>query len=78
MIQRLCVCGERLWPALLHCKAPVYLPDQEHSDLRFLSAAQREAVLSAAQKDRAPIALYFSDTQDYIRFVLAYLLVETP
>lgn len=77
MIWRLCVCGEQLWPSLLHCEAPVYLLDQEHSDLRFLSAAQREAVLSSAQKDRTPIALYFSDTQDYIRFVLAYLLAET-
>ncbi len=77
MIQRLCVCGKFFWSALLHCKSPVYLLGQENNDLRFLSDTKKDAVISSVSKEQITIVLYFSDSQDYVRFVLAYLLVET-
>ena len=78
MIQHLFVCGEQLWPALLHCKFPVHLLDQEQSDLRFLSDEKKEILFPRVQQERTAVVLRFSNTQDYIRFVLAYLLAENP
>lgn len=77
MIQRLFVCGEQFWPALLHCKSPVYLWDQEQSDLRFFSDEQKEKLLPFSKQKRTSIVLCFGNKQDYTRFVLAYLLAET-
>lgn len=76
MVQQLCVSGDRFWQALLHCNSPVYLLEHRNSDLRLLSGCQRDAVLPTASNDLSTISLYFHDKQDFIRFVLAYLLIE--
>ena len=76
MIQRCHVCAEPFWLAVSHCEAPVYLPGGACADLRFLSDTQKKAILSSNQNASIDLELQFRDMQDYVRFVLAYLLTE--
>lgn len=76
MIQRCYVCAKSFWPALSHCRFPVFLSEQGCTDLRFLSNGQRQAFFPSVKNGEAAVDLYFSDNQDYTRFVLAYLLAE--
>lgn len=76
MIQRFHVCAEYFWLAMSQCKSPVSLPGDAVTDLRFLSDAQREAILPSAGKRPVTLELQFEDRQDHIRFVMAYLLTQ--
>lgn len=76
MIQRFHVCAEYFWFAISQCKSSVSLPGDAVTDLRLLSDAQREAILPSAGNGPVTLDLQFGDRQDYIRFVLAYLLTQ--
>ena len=76
MIQRCYVFAELFWLSISHCESPVYLPGGACADLRFLSDTQKEALLPSSQKVPFALDLQFTDGEDYIRFVLAYLLTE--
>ena len=77
MIQQLCVSRDRFWQAVLHCKNPVYLPEYTDCDLRFLSESQRDPILPLEPASLTTVSVHFHDKQDYVRFVLAYLIIET-
>lgn len=62
-------CG-LFWDALSHCKAPVYLSDNKALDLRCIPQQQKNSILPGT----AELELCFEDRQDYIRFILAYVL----
>lgn len=76
MIQRFHVCAEYFWFAISQCKSSVSLPGDTSADLRFLSDAQREAILPSGGKRPVTLELQFEDRQDHIRFVMAYLLTQ--
>ena len=76
MVWQLRVSGERFWDTLSHCSSPVYLSGYRDSDLRLLSVNQRNAILPPASSDLSMVSLDFYDKQDFVRFVLAYLLIE--
>lgn len=76
MVQRFHVCAEYFWFAISQCKSPVSLPGDAGIDLRFLSDAQREAILPSAGNGPVTLDLQFGDRRDHIRFVLAYLLTQ--
>lgn len=76
MIYHCNVCAELFWPAIAHCKLPVYLGNNTYADLRFFTDMQKEMVLPHGQGICHQLEVQFSDNQDYIRFVLAYLIAE--
>lgn len=76
MVQRFHVCTEFFWLAISQCKSPVSLPEDAVTDLRFLSDAQKEALLPSGGNEPVTLDLQFEDRQDHIRFVLAYLLSQ--
>lgn len=76
MVQRLYVYAEYFWPAISQCKSPVRLAKDRGLDLRSLPEAQKEAVLPSAGNEAVTLDLQFADRQDYIRFVLAYLITQ--
>lgn len=76
MVQQLCVSRDRFWQALLHCKNPVYLSKYADCDLRFLSEIQRDSILPLEPTSLTTVSVHFHDKLDYVRFVLAYLLME--
>ena len=76
MIQHCHVRAELFWLAISHCQLPVYLPSDVHTDLRHLTETQKNSLLPSVQNIPIALDLQFEDNQDYIRFVLAYLLTE--
>lgn len=76
MIQLCSVRGNIFWSAITHCQLPVFLHGSKDTDLRFLADVQKETILPSDQNDLVSLKLEFVDTQDYIRFVLAYLISE--
>ena len=76
MVQRCFVYAESFWLAISHCLLPVQLPGHTFTDLRLLTDAQKNSILPSGQNTPIALDLQFGDNQDYIRFVLSYLLTE--
>ena len=76
MVQRCFVRAELFWLAISHCLLPVQLPGHAFTDLRLLTDAQRSSILPSDRNVPSALDLQFGNNQDYIRFVLAYLLTE--
>lgn len=71
MVERCKICPDIFWIAVSHCQSPVYLANKDAIDLRTLSATEKHGLVSAP----AELELIFNDRQDYIRFVLAYIII---
>ena len=76
MVLQCYVEAEPFWLAISHCTSPLYLACGVQIDLRFLASSQRETVLPSAPSESTALELQFEGKQDYIRFVLAYVLAE--